>query len=111
MENKDLQFTTEDAFEVMQCTFKDIKECGHYQQCTNLVRKNKMDKNNGNNNYCSPHQKFVNEINTKRTEEAIKKMKENINKYIENVKKCHPGTFVLDLEHFQKSLNNGDFDE
>jgi len=103
MENKDLQFTTEDAFEVMQCTFKDIKECGHYQQCTNLVRKNKMDKNNGNNNYCSPHQKFVNEINTKRTEEAIKKMKENINKYIDNELKS-VNQFLQDNKNNEHSI-------
>lgn len=109
-EKSDLNQKSE-QLEIMFCTFKEIKKCGHYEQCTAPVDKNKMDEANGNNNYCLPHQKFVDAINKERRQEANKELKENINKYIKNkIDDQRDEDCKTDFLLFLNKLENGNFD-
>lgn len=91
--------------EVMFCTYKEIKDCGHTEPCFTPVLKENMDKSNYNNNYCPPHQALVDTINRHRNLIATNYLKEKINLYFDAQEKITEET----VQQFLRILNKGHF--
>lgn len=95
----------------MNCTYKTMDKNGNYVQCPTKVLKKNIDKNNQNNNYCSWHQEFIDEINKKRIQVANEELKQNIIKELDEVigrkDLVSAQIFAFNLKN---KLINGDFE-